>query len=128
MKNERIIIDFKSDEGNGYIKGVQEELSKRFEYNDAYVHIKINNDNLVPSIEMKEQFDLFINNKYGVPTKGQLDIIKKFMKWSDKQYGVETNKVQPDTCNCGKYSIERCVEARCITQVDEIVRSVTINR
>jgi len=114
MKNERIIIDFKSDEGNGYIKSIQEELSKRFENDDAYVHIKINNDNLVPSIKMKEQFDLFINNKYGVPTKGQLDIIKKFMKWSDKQNGVETNKMQPNICNCGKHSIERCVEARCI--------------
>ena len=62
--------------------------------------MKEDNGNPVPSMVLQKEFNLFINNEYGTPTNDQLDFIKKFMKWSDKQNGVETNKVQPCSA-CG---------------------------
>jgi hypothetical protein len=52
-------------------------------------------DNPVPSLDLTEQFDLFINNEFGEPTGDQVYFINKFKKWFNKQNGVETNKEQP---------------------------------
>lgn len=34
-------------------------------------------------IDIKKEIDLFINNKFGIPTDEQTDFINEFVKWFD---------------------------------------------
>jgi FMN-dependent NADH-azoreductase len=97
--NERIIIDFKSNEGNNYIKSIQEELSKKFENDDAYVHIEINKDNPVPSID-----DKYIQALIKVKSARNCRDLKAIKLVEDLiQNGVETDKEEPKLkCFCGE--------------------------